>query len=222
MRAVIVYIEGGEDPKKAMESLSKFPVEIDLIKVKNPSDKTDPLDELNKYFESGVKDDIIVWHPDMFATPNWYDSLMKYYDSFDVIGNKLIYPNNIIQHFGGAISSKGVGYHPHQGALDIGLNTPSSCAYVTGPGTIIKKYVAEKLGNPLFDKQFFKGYYGDVDFCFRAREKGFSVGVVPSKIIHIEGADSIRRRSSQKTLELQKKHHEIFVSKWMHYLSNFK
>jgi len=218
MRVTIVYTESNAQMKRCLDSLKKFSPElsVDLLKVENPSDKTDPFIEYNKYFKT-MKDDIIIWHPDMIATENWYQNLKKYWNNFDVIGLKLIYPNKLVHHFGGAIRVNGVGFHPHQYALNIGLTKPQECAFVTGPGTIIKKNVLDKIGG--YDLQFIKGFYGDADWCLRARKAGFKVGVVPVEIIHEERQGERTQRQSQ---EYQIKHHKIFVSKHMEYLSKCK
>jgi GT2 family glycosyltransferase len=194
-------------------------LEIDLLEVKNPSNKTDPLIEYNKYFKT-MKEDTILWHPDMIATIGWWGKLKEYYDDFDVVGLKLIYPNGLIHHFGGAIRPNGVGCHPHQYMLNIGLTKPLDCAFVTGPGTIIKKKVLDKIGG--YDEAFIKGYYGDADWCFRARKAGFRVGVVPVEIIHEEGAESVKVRHPLETQRLQTEHLKIFVTKHMGELANAK
>lgn len=221
----MVYLEEDYKFRRCMHSLKTFSpeLEIDLIKVENPSDKTDPLDEMNKYFASEkFVDDVIVWHPDMYATKGWYDKLKEHYEDFDVVGLKLLYPNGLIQHFGGVLRENGVGMHPHQGTLNIGLTKPVDCAYVTGPGTVIKQKVVKKLGTQLFDSRFFKGYYGDVDFCFRARDAGFTVGVVPVEVVHEEGMDSIKKRPPEVTAMYQQNHHAQFISKWMNTLAQCK
>lgn len=218
MRITIVYIKEDEQLKKCLDSLKKHSpnLPIDMLKVENPSDVTDPLIEYNKYFKT-MNEDIIIWHPDMVATKDWYAELMKYYDEFDVIGLKLIYPNGLIQHFGGAIRFDGAGGHPEQYMLNIGYNEPQNVAYVTGPGTIIKKKVLDKIGG--YDLQFIKGYYGDADWCLRARENGFSVGVIPVEVMHEENEGG---RSQEETIEYLRKHHKIFVSKHLNYLGKFK
>ena len=218
MRITIVHTGVDAQLKRCLDSLRKYSYElpVDLLEVENPSDKTDPFIEYNKYFET-MKDDIIVWHPDMFATEGWYEKLKKYWNDFDVIGLKLIYPNGLVHHYGGAIRADGIGFHPHQGSLNIGLTKPLDCAYVTGPGTIIKKKVLDKIGG--YDLRFMKGFYGDTDWCFRASEKGFRVGVVPVEIIHEENQG---HRTQRQTAELLSKHHKEFITKHMQTLAKYK
>lgn len=218
MRVVMVYTKEDEQLKKCLDSLKKYSPElsIDLLKVENPSNETDPLIELNKYFET-MEEDVLLWHPDMIATENWYDKLLEYYGMFDVIGLKLLYPNGAIQHFGGAIDTNGVACHPEQFCLNIGLTKPQEVAYVTGAGTIIKKKVLDKIGK--YDLQFIKGFYGDADWCLRARENGFKVGVIPVEIIHEENEGG---RNKSETREYQQEHHKIFLAKHIEELSKYK
>lgn len=58
--------------------------------------------------------------------------------------------------------------------------SPRQSEYVSGCCMLIKKEVFEKLG--FFDEQFFL-YYEDVDFCLRAKKKGFISMVNPSVVI---------------------------------------
>lgn len=60
---------------------------------------------------------------------------------------------------------------------------PRKTTYITGACMVIKKEVFEKVG--MLDDQFFL-YYEDVDFCLRAKEKGFSCYVLPEVVIHHE------------------------------------
>ena len=215
MKILIVYLKEDEKLKKCLDSLKEFSPEIEVIKRQADPTKTKVSEEVyQEYFNSNeFDDDVMLWHPDMIATKNWYVDLMIYYHWFDVIGVKLIYPNGLVNHYGGAIRFDGLGFHPHQYSLNIGLNNPLETAYVTGPGMIVKKHVWEKIK---YDFQFFQ--YIDVDFCFQAREKGFKVGVVPVTLIHKEGEDGFKIRTPEKNAQMLKENHEKFVAKWMHIL----
>lgn len=57
---------------------------------------------------------------------------------------------------------------------------PRASVYVTGACMMIKAEVIKKVG--YLDEQFFL-YYEDVDFCLRAKLKGFSSFVLPSVVI---------------------------------------
>ncbi len=216
MKILLVYLKEDEKLEKCLNSLKKYSPDLEVVKHKTSKKETKIAEEIYNKVIDDLNDDVIIWHPDMYATENWYENLKKYYDSFDVIGLKLLYPNGLVHHYGGAIRADGVGIHPHQHTLNFGLNQPLETAFVTGPSMLIKKHVWEKVGK--FDTNY--SYCVDSDWCFRAREKGFSIGVVPVEIIHEEGADGVRTRPKQETLKLQTESRNRFVSKWMSVLSD--
>jgi len=216
MKILIVYLKEDEKLKKCLDSLKNFSPWIEIILKQADPTKTKVSEEIyQEYFNSEeFKEDVMIWHPDMLATRNWYRNLLLYYDLFDVLGVKIIYPNGLINHYGGAIRSDVVGFHPHQYSFNIGLNQPLETAYVTGPGMVVKKHVWEKIKS--YDFQF--QHYIDVDFCFQAREHGFKVGVVPATLIHSEGEDGFKIRTPELQMQMLKENHEKFVAKWMHIL----
>ena len=57
--------------------------------------------------------------------------------------------------------------------------------WVSGAALIIRREVFDAIG--LFDERFFM-YYEEVDFCFRARQAGWSCWYVPaSRVVHLVG-----------------------------------
>ena len=212
VKILLPYIERHYQFEKALWSLKKYtPKEVEIILIDDKERKGMSV-VFNKYFTG--EDDLILWHADMYATEGWYEKLMKYKDTFDIIGMKLVYPNNVIQHYGGGIKENGVCFHPHQHCLDYGLDKPQECVFVTWGGVLVKKEVIQKVGK--IDEQFFQTYYGDVDYCLKARELGFKVGVVPVKLIHEESLDT---RQNPKIKEIMENNWNIFQAKWMNLLA---
>jgi len=220
MKIIMSYLEEDEKLKDCLDSLQKYSPNVEIVKLKADKSKTKSSEQAfeNYFNEHGMDDDYMIWHPDMKATKGWYSELMKYYDYFDIIGCKLLYPDKLVQHFGGSIFVDGRGFHSHQFSLNIGLNTPLETAYVTGPSMVIKKHVWEKLKG--WDHLF--NYYLDADFCIRARQAGLTVGVVPVELIHSEGADALNKRSDAETSELQMEGLNMFIKKHLNYFAKFK
>lgn len=220
MKVLLVYLDEDAKLARAITALKVHSPELEIVMIKADKSKTNVAEEVYEEYLNSDKftEDIIIWHPDMYATKDWYEKLKQYYNLFDIIGLKLIYPNKTIHHFGGGIQGgiPGIispgGGHPEQHYFNIGYTMPQDTAYVTGPGMIIKKHVWEKLKG--WDYQF--NYYIDADFCIRARKEGLSVGVVPVEIIHEEAADIGKNKSA---LSLSAKR---FITKHMDYLSQFK
>ncbi len=213
MKILIVYTNQA-DPKlqRCIESLEKTAPQIERILRQADTKKTKVAEEIYEEVLNEEEEDIMIWHPDMIAVEGWYEELMKYYEMFDLIGCKLVYPNGVIQHYGGGILPDARGCHPHQYQLDIGLTKPLDVAYVTGPGMVIKQRVWKKCK---FDFNY--TYYIDADFCIQARKEGFTVGVVPIKIVHEEGQETLKL-SREEIAQKQAKSHQYFLAKWMSYL----
>jgi len=220
MKIIMCYLQEDEKLKRCLDSLEKYSPQIEIIKIKADKSKTKTSEEAfeNYFKENGFYDDYMIWHPDMLATKGWYEKLLVYYNDFDLIGCKLIYPNGSIQHFGGSIRQDGVGCHAHQHLLNIGLTKSQETAFVTGPSMIIKKHVWQKLKG--WDHTF--TYFIDVDFCFRARQEGLTVGVIPVTLIHSEGEDQLKKWSQEKYSNAIKINSQKFISKHIKELSKYK
>lgn len=208
MKVILPYVEEHAKFKKAVWSLEKYSPELEVIKIKD--EKREGADKIFSDCFKKYDEDLIIWHSDMYATKGWLDKLKEYYDLFDIIGCKLVYPNDLIQFYGGYLKAGGIACHPHQFLMDIGLDKPMECLFVTFGGCLIKKKVFKKLGE--MDSQFYPTYYGDVDYCLRARKEGFKIGVVPVKLIHEESFDN---RKNPELQNLVQRNHARFVNKWM-------
>lgn len=65
------------------------------------------------------------------------------------------------------------------------VKIPHECDWVSGASFVIRREVFDSIG--LFDENYFL-YFEEVDFCWRAKKKGWTVWSVPSaRIIHLEG-----------------------------------
>lgn len=209
MKIILPYLNETELFKEAKKKLEETtPKEVELICV-HDKEKKGFSAMVNEYFGT---DDIILWHTDLIPTENWYNELMKYYDKADIIGCKLVYPDGLIQHYGGFIRGDGVGDHPDAGFKDIGYNKPRECLFITFAGCLIKKEVKIKI-----DENYLSGYFGDVDHCFQARKQGFKLLVVPVKLIHHESVDNAKANPNQ--LKDMKNNVARFQAKWMSELS---
>jgi len=218
MKILLVYLEEDAKLKRCLNSLKKYSPEIEVVKHKADSTKTNVAEEIYNELIPKIDDDVMIWHPDMEATEGWYEKLKNYYSVFDVIGVKLVYPNGLINHYGGWLRHDGCGIHPHQYCMDFCLEKPMECVYVTGPGTLIKKRVFNKVGK--WDNQF--DYFIDVDYCFRAREKGFKVGVVPVKLIHHERGDNSKRWNQKENIKRLTNSWKKFITKHQNILAKYK
>ena len=131
-----------------------------------------------------------------------------------VVGAKLIFTDDTIQHAGMVFLKNGSGFHPFQRKLngDFGyfgfLNVVRDYSSVTGACLLVKKSIFQKVG--LFDENF-DLYYGDSDLCFKIKKLGFNVIYTPYALLRHDGSSKIREFS--KAFFAVENYH-YFIKRW--------
>jgi len=156
--------------------------------------------------------------------PDWLENLIPQEENIAVVGAKLLYPVDIsnplagkIQHAGIARNSNGVPYHPFMGwAADSSeVNQTREVNAVTGACMLVRRQVWEEIGG--WDERLGRGVYEDVDFCWRAREKGYRIIYKPeASLFHyesasrdIDGSHSLNQHAQKNLKFLQHKWENI-------------
>lgn len=116
-----------------------------------------------------------------------------------VVGQKLIYPDGSIQHFGVKLGQGLVAGHPFQGSsirninLSQALEAPIEVSAVTGACLAIKSSIFRTVGG--FDENLPVGY-NDVDLCMSIRNLGLKIVLAPKiRAIHHESQTRGKIRS---------------------------
>jgi GT2 family glycosyltransferase len=99
---------------------------------------------------------------------------------------------------------------------DLNRNQVEEVDWVSGSALLTRREVVEKIG--FLDERFFM-YVEDVDFCYRAKQAGFSIRYFPQcLVIHHHGKSTRRRKSRMLTehhrsmyLFYKKHHHPTFL-----------
>lgn len=114
--------------------------------------------------------------------------------SFGIVAPALQFKKNGVLLFdiGGSIKNP-FGRTSHTEVVEVPHIKSRTVEYASGCCMLIKKEVFQKIG--LFDEDFFL-YYEDVDFCLRAREKGFKTAVVPTVSIYHQLSKSAGKLSA--------------------------
>lgn len=154
-------------------------------------------------------------------TVNWMEELLMYAQRSDVacVGAKLYYPNKTIQHAGVvlALGAHRTAGHSHymQHRENLGymgrLCYTQDVSAVTGACLLAKKSIFEELGGLGED---FAISLNDVDFCLKAREKGYLNVFTPfAELYHYEsasrGSDMVGDNAQRYNEES-----EYFRNKW--------
>ncbi|MBI1976736.1 MAG: glycosyltransferase, partial [Candidatus Omnitrophica bacterium] len=139
---------------------------------------------------------IALLNNDCWVDRNWLKQLVKVLLSdkkMGAAGGKILFPD-------GTINSCGLQQMPKFYWHDRGIHEPDKGQYdkrqeveaLTGCALLIKKECLEEAG--LLDEDF-EFYVEDVDWCLRARKKGWRMGYVPQSIVwhHHQGSTTPER-----------------------------
>ncbi|MBI2195745.1 MAG: glycosyltransferase family 2 protein [Candidatus Levybacteria bacterium] len=167
-----------------------------------------------KHALSKDADYILLLNNDAIAKQDFLSALIKFGNQFEnagIIGPAIKFKRDgkIIYDLGGKIN-KLFGRTTHNETSKISNKKPRQVDYTSGCAMLVKKDVFDKIG--LFDERFFL-YYEDVDFCIRAKNKGYLTYVLPqvsighslSKTVGKDSAVAIYNQT-KSALQFGKKH----------------
>ena len=145
----------------------------------------------NVGLRAAAGDILVLLNQDTAVGTGWLYVLIKTLRSdpkIGIVGAKALYPNGVLQHAGGYVNLRGEGKHFGHGEDDLGqFDELRDVDYVTGASLGIKREAHEIVGE--LDDGFSPAYYEDVDWCFRARKRGFRVVYTPeARLIHKEAS----------------------------------
>jgi GT2 family glycosyltransferase/tetratricopeptide (TPR) repeat protein len=140
---------------------------------------------------------LVYLNNDTIPQLGWLSPLVEEVESYEdvaVVGSKLLYPDNTIQHAGVVFSRNlGTPYHIFQGAPESlpAVNVRKEFQAVTAACMLVRKEIFEKVGT--FDEDFVNGFE-DVDLCLKIRQLGKKVIYQPkSCLYHLESQTSGRK-----------------------------
>lgn len=131
-----------------------------------------------------------------------------------VVGPKLVFAGNLIQHAGLVMLKTGAGFHPFSGfkADESGyfgfLNVIRNYSAVTGACLLIKKKLFTDIGG--FDERL-DLYYQDADLCLKAIESGYRIVYTPYAVLLHQGSSTIKEHA--RSFFAVENHYQ-FLKKW--------
>lgn len=163
----------------------------------------------NRGSHNASGDMLIFLNNDTEVTTGWIASLVDCITckiNIGVVGCKLLYPDNSVQHAGVAFSSIKV-HHIYRNfsPLHPATNKNRELQAVTAACMLVPRKLFLSLGG--FDESFINGFE-DLDFCFRARKKGAKVMYTSACVItHHESKTPGRHTHHDQNARL-------FASRW--------
>jgi GT2 family glycosyltransferase len=180
---------------------------------------------VNNYGATEAKGDVLLFlNNDVEAiNPDWLEWMVKHAlrPEVGVVGAKLLYGDDTIQHAGIVIGMGGVAGHVHlrfprdaEGYMQR-LRITHNCAAVTGACLMTRRNVFERAGG--FDESFVLAF-NDVDLCLQVQSLGYRVIWTPeAELYHLES----KTRGYEDTPEKQarfSREYRLFVTKWDKYI----
>jgi GT2 family glycosyltransferase len=131
---------------------------------------------------------LLLWNNDIQVEADYFKTILHLIDKYDtntIIGSKIFADNNkkIVWSMGGSFDPIR-GHNLMNGFMVTDhdqLKIPTEADWLTGMGTLVPAQVVKKIG--YWDQINFPQYYGDAEFTYRAKTKGFKNIVIPELII---------------------------------------
>ena len=152
---------------------------------------------------------IVLLNNDTVPQPGWLTSLVRYasaHDRIGLVGSKLLFPNETIQHAGIIFARKLTPHHIYLGfpASHPAAERSRQFQAVTGACVLIRRELFEELGG--FDPAFVNGYE-DIDLCLRLRRRGYEIHYCHESVLyHLE--------SATRGFDSNSRNHELFLERW--------
>lgn len=169
-----------------------------------------------------VSDDVRVF------SPEWLDEMagLAVQPGIGVVGAKLYYTNNTVQHAGIILGSgiHGAFFYAHHGLLkgEKGYfgraSLTNSFSAVTGDCMVVRKSTWEIIHG--FNEKELSGACNDIDFCLRVREAGFRSVFTPYAELYRAKSSPSRRNIKQAEHERMLAGTEFLEKRWSPLMTN--
>jgi GT2 family glycosyltransferase len=182
---------------------------------------------VNNYGAAQARGEVLLFlNNDVEAiNPDWLEWMVKHAlrPEVGVVGAKLLYADDTIQHAGIVVGMGGVAGHvllrfprDADGYMNR-LRVTHNVAAVTGACLMTRRAVFEQVGG--FDESFVLAF-NDVDLCLQIQAAGYRVIWTPeAELYHLES----KTRGAEDTNEKQarfSREYRLFMTKWERYLKS--
>ncbi|MES2558582.1 MAG: glycosyltransferase family 2 protein [Bacteroidota bacterium] len=153
-------------------------------------------------------------------TPNWIEGMLEQAQraSIGVVGVKLLYPNDTVQHAGVIVGLGGgaghvfIGKEPNAVTYMNYLNHTTNYSAVTAACWMVNKEKYDSVGG--FDEQF-AVEFNDVDFCLRIKEKGYNNVYLPHvELYHYESISRGHPLANKVSFERHVSELHLLQTRW--------
>jgi GT2 family glycosyltransferase len=154
---------------------------------------------------------LVLLNNDTVPISGWLSALVNYavqHPAAAVVGAKLLFPNDTVQHAGVVIGLNSLPHHIYAG---FPANHPATCVsrrfqIVTAACALLRREPWQELGG--LDTAFLNGWE-DVDYCLRAGEAGHEIHYCADSIVyHFESA------TRSIVSDVERANQQLFIRRW--------
>ena len=233
----IIIVENNSEKKSTFKFYESIKKKYENIKIMELNQQSFNYSELNNFGAKNSTGDILLFlNNDVeIISKDFLETLIGDVSRKDVgiVGAKLLYKDNTIQHAGIVLNFTGIAGHvnAHLKCYDVGYMGRTMIQQnfnaVTGALMIIKKSTFEEIGG--FDTSF-PVAYNDIDICLKVRDRGLLVMYEPyveayhyeSKTRGYEDTDEKKKRLLEDTNRLKNKWEKYFNENDKYFNINFR
>ncbi len=183
----VIFIDNGSKPPLAHTDGYSFDVDVKIIR--NEENKGFPA-AVNQGIQAAKGDVIILLNNDAIVTPGWSERLVSYLDRFGVIGPLTNFCAGMQQTTVPAYYDEADLYRVASEWQESHKGQVTEVRWVIGFCMAFKKSLYDELG--AFDESLWPCSGEEIDFCLRAKKKGYKVGIAKDVYIHHEGSQTFR------------------------------
>lgn len=223
----IIIVENNSESREIFEFYNKLEKNYKNIHVVKYIEKGFNFSKINNFGRKFAKGEyILLLNNDVeIISENWIEEMLGICEQKNVgiVGAKLLYPDNSVQHAGVILGIGGVAGHIHKNIKDSDPGYFSRAVIINNFSAVTAACMLVKID--IFDEvegldESFEVAFNDVDFCMKVRKKGYLVVYTPfAKLHHFES----KSRGLEDTPEKQRRFEgeiERFKNKWHEELEN--
>lgn len=207
-----------------LESLEVGSARVSVLRYPHPYN----FSAINNFAAGEAKGDYIVLlnNDTQIVQPHWLERMMAHAQRPEVgiVGARLVYTDQKIQHAGVVLGMGGVAEHIHIG---LPMSDPGymgraqlvqNFSAVTAACMVIRKSVYDEVGG--LDDNDFKVLFNDIDLCLRVGEQGYKIVWTPFATLVHHGSSSISKGMVRG--QVAKRRAEAFrmFERWLPKLAN--
>lgn len=208
----VLLIDNGSDDPAVFDLYREYNEKFDNFSAYIKAEPFNFSRSINRGLGFAKDGDVLLLNNDIeVIEAGWLKELVSCltYDDVGIVGAKLLFPDDTIQHAGVIVGQNGIAGHwfykekeNYDGPMKR-LHVRQSLSCITGAVMLISKECRHALGP--WSEDNFAIAFNDVDYCLRAHKAGFRIVWTPfAKLYHHESATRGPEKDSQKASRLKR------------------